>query len=172
MAAGSAHITALEVLAVLREACAHFHEVAQESLVSMDGDFRRALGQLEQLHIQWQAEVKKQEENVTQAKLALNRKKLSRMFGHKIDATVEEEEFRKAKRKLEYAQEKVVQVKKWLPRLEKAELNYSGARQMLMTMLETDLLKGMNFLENKLIALEAYVRLTVPQKAAPPPSEP
>lgn len=169
--AGTAHITALEVLDHLREACAKFKEVADESLISMDGEFRNAMNQIQQFQIMWQAQVGKQEKVVAEHKIALNRKKLSRMFGHKIDATVEEEEYRKAKRKLEYIEEKVQQVKKWLPRLEKGELNYSGARQQLMTMLESDLVKGMNFLEQKLLALEAYVRVTVPEKAAPPPSE-
>lgn len=170
MAASSAHITSLEVLAILKEACAQFKQVATEAIVTMDGDFRRGVDQLHQMLNYWQAQIKKQEENLATAKIALNRKKLARMFGSKIDATVEEEEFRKAKRRLEFAQEKVVQVKKWIPRLEKAEINYSGGRQMLMNMIETDLLKGMNFLENKLLALEAYLRVIAPEQGKPPTS--
>lgn len=159
----AANLTSLEHLRDFREAWIEFLATAEEALISMDGDVRRATGQIEDHLVAWQRLARQREEQLGEKKLVLNRRKLSKTFGRPVDTTAEEEDVRKAQRRLQEAQEKLAAIKKWQPIIARAVLDYEGPKQQLNVMLTTDAEKGTAFLDNKIQAVESYLAVQGPQ---------
>lgn len=160
-----AHLTSLERLREFRTAWVEFLATAAEALVTMDGDIRRAMSRIQENHQTWQRLAQQREEQLAEKKLILNRRKLSKTFGRPVDTTVEEEDVRKAQRRLQEAQDKLAAIKKWQPRLDRALLDYEGPKQLLAIMLTTDAEKGTAFLDQKIAAVEAYLAAQAPELA-------
>jgi hypothetical protein len=159
----AANLTSLEHLRGFREAWIQFLATAEEALLSMDGDVRRANHQIAEHLAAWQRLARQREEQLGEKKLILNRRKLSKTFGRPVDTTVEEEDVRKAQRRLQEAQDKLAAIKKWQPILARAMLDYEGPKQQLHVMLTTDAEKGTAFLDNKIQAVESYLAVQGPQ---------
>jgi hypothetical protein len=158
----SARVTSIEGLGEFRTALCSFGDEAKEALVSVDMELRRSTDWLHDQLKFWQAAVKKQEHVVAEAKILLNRKKISRVFGRKPDTTQEEEDVRKAVGKLRAAEEKVEHCRRWGPQLQHAIGEYEGPARQLSTILEAELPKTVAALDRMVEALEAYVRLEAP----------
>lgn len=152
----AAKVTSLDALREFRTAWVEFLATAREALVSMDGDIRQGRVLVEQNLDEWKRLVVILERKVADARIELNRRKLGRLHGRPVDTTVEEEAVRKAVRRHQEAEQKVAQGKKWLPRLERGVLDYQGPKQQLQTMLESDMVRGTAFLDQKIETLEIY----------------
>lgn len=163
----SAKVTSIAAVADFREAWMIFLALAREALTTMDSEVRTARHLLEESLKEWERLAKQREEQWVEAKLILHRQKLSRVFGRPIDTTVEEEAVRKAQRRLQEVQDKIVKTRKWLPRIERAVLDYQGPKQQLAVMIETDAVKATAFLDQKLMSLEEYVKLHPVEQRAP-----
>ncbi len=166
----AANLTSLEQLSSFREAWIMFLATAEESIISMDGDIRRALHQVQENLQAWQRLARQREEQLGEKRLILNRRKLSKTFGRPVDTTAEEEDVRKAQRRLDEAVGKIAAIKKWQPLVERAVLDYEGPKQQLNVILSTDAEKGTAFLDQKIEAIEAYLTTATPDAAPPPPS--
>ncbi len=153
----SAKVTSIAAVADFREAWSIFLTLAREALTTMDAEVRTARHLLEESLKEWERLAKQREEQLVETKLILHRRKLSRTFGRPVDTTVEEEAVRKAQRRLNEVQDKIVKTRKWLPRIDRAVLDYQGPKQQLAVMVETDAAKATAFLEQKLMSLEQYL---------------
>jgi hypothetical protein len=161
----SANVTSLEGMQEFRVALCAFGDDAKEALVTVDMEAQRAVNWLHDQLKFWQATVTKCEHKLAEAKIVLNRKKISRIFGHKPDTTQEEEDVRKAVGRLKEAEHKVERCRRWGPQLTHAIGEYAGPARQLGTVLEVDLPRTVATLDRMIEALDAYVKLAVP--AAP-----
>ena len=161
----SANITSLEGLEDFRVSLCAFGDDAKEALVTADMEAHRAVNWLHEQLKYWQAMVTKCEHQVAEAKIVLNRKKISRFFGHKPDTTQEEVDVRKALARVKEAEHKVERCRRWGPQLTHALGEYAGPARQLGTALEVDLPRTVATLDRMIEALDAYVKLAVP--AAP-----
>ncbi|HMO35398.1 MAG TPA: hypothetical protein PKA06_05090, partial [Gemmatales bacterium] len=87
------------------------------------------------------------------------------------DTTVQEEEVRKAKARWQQAEQKLEQVKRWKPRMEHQVQEYLGPRQGLSVQAETEMVKALAMLDQKIASLHQYLSTTAPTfVAGGPPS--
>ena len=140
-----------------------------QALSTTEGEITAAFRFLDQQKHLWKIEVTKRHEAYVEAKQILKRKELGRTFGHKVDTTVQEEEVRKCKARWQTSEEKLAHVKRWKPRLEHQVRDYLGPRQGLSVQAETEMVKALAFLDQKIASLAA-----VPGTTHPPslPEEP
>lgn len=159
---GGAKVHDLDALVRTREALCAFGAEVREALISADADIQRMFEWLQEELKWWQKEVVRRQDLVGQARNALNHKKLERMFGRKPDLTEEEKAYRRAKMRLEQAEEKVVRIRKAIPELQRAVMLYQGPARQLAAYLDTQLPRTLHWLSNRCDALEEYVRLAPP----------
>jgi multidrug resistance efflux pump len=165
----AAEVRSVPALHEFREAFATFGEDVREALSAAEMEIRRTLNHLEEQLKHWQAMVVKCERDVATAKIELNRKKIERVIGgRKPDITEQEENLRKAKARLQFAEEKVAKCRRWLANLPRAILEYEGPGRHLAGIIDAEVPKMLALLDRKLTALEAYLRIE-PPSAAPAP---
>src|SRR5262249_11105377 len=81
----------------------------------------------------------------------------------------QEENLRKAKAKLQLAEEKVTKCRRWLAQLPRAILEYEGPGRQLAGVIDTEVPKMLGLLDRKLAALEAYLKIAPPETRPLPP---
>jgi hypothetical protein len=158
----TANVASLEALREFRVSLCSFGEDAREALVSVDMEIRRAVDWLHDQLKLWQNQVKAREHKVAEAKIVLNRKKISRVFGRHPDTTQEEEDLRKAVTRMREAEHKVERCRRWGPQLTHAIGEYEGPARQLGGQLDAELPKTLAALDRMLDALEQYVQLVAP----------
>src|SRR6516165_7877636 len=159
----AAEVRSIPALHEFREAFATFGEEVREALSAAEMEIRRSLNQMEEQLKHWQAMVFKCERDVATAKIELNRKKIERVFGRKPDITEQEENLRKAKARLQMAEEKVTKCRRWLAQLPRAILEYEGPGRQLAGVIDTEVPKMLALLDRKLAALEGYLKVAPPE---------
>lgn len=157
-----ANITSVDALSDFREAWVALQEKIIQAIATTEGEITAAFRFLEQMQQHWKIEVTKRHEAYVESKQILNRKELGRTFGHKVDTTVAEEDVRKAKSRWQTAEQKLEHVKKWRPKLEHQVADYIGFRQGLAMQAETEMVKALAFLDQKISSLNQYLATTVP----------
>lgn len=158
-----AHVTSIAALRDFKNDLLIFSEEAGEAIVGADMEIRRTFDYVQDQIKHWQREVIKREREVGEAKVALNRKKIERIFGRKPDVTEEEKAYRKARMRHEEAEQRVAKLRRWAPILQHAVTEYEGPARQLATFLEVNLEKCVAQLERGIDALEEYVRVGTPQ---------
>lgn len=158
----SAYVTSVDALIDFRAAWIDLQEKIIQAITITEGEITAIFRFLEERQQFWKMEVTKRHEEYIQAKLILNRKELGRTFGHKIDTTVAEEDARKAKARWQTSEQKAEHVRKWRPRLEHAVRDYISPRQGLSVQAETEMVKALAFLDQKIDTLQKYLQLTAP----------
>src|SRR5208283_1619299 len=101
---GSANVT-FEALQALREALCVFQEDGQDGLGAITMEIQRTFQWLDGQLQSWQREVRRCEDDVTQAKAELSQRKMTRFFGQVVDCTVQEKALRKAQMRLQEAED-------------------------------------------------------------------
>src|SRR5262249_31014026 len=76
--------------------------------------------------------------------------------------TEQEKALKKAQMRLEEAETKLANCRRWVPLLHHAVHEYQGPARQLAGTLDTDVLNALALLANKLAALEAYLNVAVP----------
>jgi hypothetical protein len=165
----AADVRSIPALHEFREAFASFGEEVREALSAAEMEIRRSLNQMEEQLKHWQAAVFKCERDLATAKIELNRKKIERVFGRKPDITEQEENLRKAKARLQYAEDKVAKCRRWLAQLPRAIVEYEGPGRQLAGLIDTEVPKMLALLDRKLVALEGYLQIAPPSAAPLPP---
>lgn len=108
----------------------------------------------------WHKAVREGEDAVAQAKSELAARKMPGFDGKNPDTTIQERNLRRAKARLEHAQEKVRICKSWVAKLPKhVEEAYTGPSHRLQNFLDGELAEGLAKLERQIEALEQYASL-------------
>jgi hypothetical protein len=139
---------------------ANYADSLSEALAGVELEIRRAFEWLEEQQALWKQAIRDCEEEVVRAKAELSQRKFKTWDGREPDCTVQERALRRAKARLEHAEEQVERVRQWLGRLPKViDEVYRGAGRRLQNFLEDDLPKEQTDLARRIASLEVYAGL-------------
>ncbi len=162
-----ANVQSIDAIKAFRLTLLKFGEVAARILNDADGEIQRVLIWLEtEQNSYWRGQVIKRSELATRAKNAVLSKKLYKNVDGTPGSAIEEEKALKlALQRVEEAQEKTVNVRKYTQRLQKETLIYRGLVQRLANLLQTDIPAAADHLDSLAASLEAYVGLAGAKEA-------
>jgi hypothetical protein len=161
--ADAANVLSVDALKDFRASWVSFAEDARNALMDVDFDLRRTVDWLtHDQRLYWQAEIKRRNQELSQARTELHRKKLSAMQGSHPDTVAEEKALRLAKTRLEEAEDKLEAVRAWIPELQHAAQEYRSHSQPLGDMLEGEVKNALALLDRMIDALESYLSLHAP----------
>lgn len=155
-----AEVTSLQALMDWKASLCTFTSEAKEALSSLAMEIQHTLAWVEDQLKYWKSMVAKCEEEVFQAKLELSRRRMMRIGDRPPDTTEQERALRRARERLEHAQEKEENCRHWLRQLPQDINDYQGPARLLEGMLEADMPRADALLESKIASLEAYLQIT------------
>lgn len=158
--AASAEVTSLQALIDWKGSLCTFTSEAKEALSSLAMEIQHTLAWLEEQLKNWKSMVRQCEEEVFEAKQELSRRKMMRIGDRPPDTTEQERALRRARERLEHAQEKAENCRHWLRQLPDDISDYEGPARQLGAMLEAEMPKADALLESKIASLEAYLHIT------------
>jgi hypothetical protein len=158
----SARVTSIEAIKEFRASLCEFGHDAKEAVCATDLEIRRVLDWLEAKLKYWQKEVRAREEEVGRAKAELIQRQYGERSGRGPGTTDQEIALQKAIRRQREAEAKVEKTKQWLDHLPRAIAEYEGPARQLVGMLDADLVRGLAILDQKIDALDAYLKTTAP----------
>ncbi len=153
----AAHVKSVAALTEFRAAVGTFRSEAQDALDALALDIRRCHDWLADQRKFWEKAVRESHDEVVHAKAELSRRQTVGPNDRVPDTSQQEEDLRKAKAKLKYAEEKVEKCRQWVGRFERAIDEYSGPVRRLAGRVESDLPKAAASLERLVDKLEAYL---------------
>ena len=159
-----ARVTSIDVLQTVVGALQRFRSDAASTLDELEMEVRRAV---EWIHHDrkdyWAHELRRSEESVAQARLALRQAKLSRRVADHEPACIDEQRaLERAKRRHETARQKVEAVRRWTRAIDHAVDEYQRDRVQFHLWLDSDLTKAVAALNRMSTSLESYVSLEAP----------
>jgi hypothetical protein len=163
----SARVRSIDALDDLREALIQFGDRTLQALDAAAAELRRTHEWLDDQERYWRDEIRKQEEAVFLAKQELARRRMMKVGDRHVDCSEQEKALRRAKERLEFAEEKQELTRHWLRQWATETMEFEGPCRQLKGLLESDLVRACNLLENKTEALEAYLAVTPPERSAP-----
>jgi hypothetical protein len=139
---------------------ANYADSLSEALAGVEMEIRRAYEWLDEQLALWRQAIRDGEEEVVRAKAELSQRKFKTWDDREPDCTVQERALRRAKARLEHAEDQVETVRQWIGRLPKIiDETYRGAGRRLQNLLEDDLPKGQMDLARRIASLEVYAGL-------------
>ena len=166
----SADVKSIDALKDAKAALAEFRNVARIALAEAFSDVQRPHSWLQgDRRTWWQAEVRRRQEKVNQAKSDLYRAQLAAM-DDRPSCIEQRKQLQRSERALEEAHRKVELVRKWTRVLDREMLLFRGKCQPIARAVDGDLAKGEARLEVLLDDLDAYVRLQAPASGPPRPA--
>jgi hypothetical protein len=169
----TANVLSVQTLKDFKNAMINFAEEGRNALGGVDMELRKMRDWLERDQLgYWQAQIKKRQEDLMQARSDLHRKKVSQQGSDAVSDADEKERLREAQRRLRIAEEKVALVKKLIPMLAHATAEYHSHSQPLGDHLAGGFERALMSLEKMTLSLEAYLATRVPTapRNAPVPS--
>ncbi|MGB7157249.1 MAG: hypothetical protein WBD40_04225, partial [Tepidisphaeraceae bacterium] len=156
-----ARVHNLEALKHFKHALWKFQEIANVALTDAESDMQRTSIWLEtEQRTYWIAEQRKRHEAVEKAKAAVREKQLYKdATGYRSSAVDEVKILQAAQRRLAEAEQKVLAVRKYIPKMQKETQTYRGGVQRFASTVQSDLPVAVSKLEQMLATLEAYVSL-------------
>ena len=161
----SARVRFVGTLEELRGALTVFADKSALALECMDAELRRTQEWLERQLAHWQAEIRQCEEAAFLAKQELARKRMMKFDDQPVDTWEQEQALRRAKRRLEVAEDKQEVTRNWLRQWASELLEYEGPARLLKSYLEADVVRACALLMRKLETLEAYLAVSPPSEA-------
>jgi hypothetical protein len=159
----TANVLSVQALKDFKNAMIKFAEEARNSLSGVDMELRRMRDWLERDQLgYWQAQIKRRQEELMQARADLHRRKISQQGSDAVSDADQKEALREAQRRLRVAEEKVALVKKLIPALHHAIAEYHSHSQPLGDHLAGGFDRSVAGLEKMTLALEAYLATAVP----------
>jgi len=158
----SARVTSIEAIKEFRASLCCFGHDAKEAVCATELEIRRIFDWLEAKLKFWQKEVRIRQEEVVRAKAELIQRQYSQRDGRGPGTTDQEIALEKANRRLQEAEAKVEKTRHWQNLLPRAVAEYEGPARQLMGMLDADLARGIAILDQKIDALDAYLRAEAP----------
>jgi len=169
----AADVRSIDALRDWYAALTNYGDGLAESMAGVQLEIRRGFEWLSEQLSLWQQAVRDCEEEVVQAKAELSARKFPGFDGREPDTTVQERNLRRARARLEYAEDQVVRVRSWIGRLPKMiDEVYHGPSHRLVGFLEVELPKGLAGLGRQIAALESYAGLRIDYAPAPSGSTP
>ena len=160
----SAKVESPDALKQFRLALLKFSEKATNALGEADGEVSRVTMWLEnEQTIRWATEVRKRQEAVMKCREALRFKQIFKSPTGSKQSTVDEEKaLSVALKRLGEAEQKALNVKKWIRQLHKEAHMYRGAVQRLATTVAVDVPAAAAKISRMIDALEGYLALNAP----------
>ncbi len=157
----AARVESIEKLKDLRVALVVFIDSARAGLLEAEAEIQRADMWLKNDQLRyWKSQIMTRNEMVTRAKIALSQKKLTHTpLGGHYSCVDEEKALQLARRRLEEAETKLANVKRWGRRLDEEVFEYKGQVQSLARTIESDLPGAAIELDRMIEALGSYARL-------------
>jgi hypothetical protein len=171
--AQSARVTAIQALVDFKAKLCRFGIEANNALAGLDMQIRRIFEWLEEQTDYWRGEIRRCQELVTRAKNQLyQRKAMGTTHGRGPGYTEQEVALEEAQERLREAETKLENCRYWTVNFPREVTECEGPARQLTSMLESDLRRAVAHLDQKILALEAYVQLTsggadVPDTAPP-----
>jgi hypothetical protein len=164
-------VSSIDVLRSVREALILFGDDGRNALGTMDMEIQRCVDWLaNDQRLYWQSEVKRRIELLARAKAELHRKGVGLPPGAQPHDSEQREAVREAKHRLEEAEDKLENVKRWVPVLDRAVMEYQGQAKPFAEVLEFDVERAVELVDRMIGALDDYVRMTAPTTAQDRPS--
>jgi hypothetical protein len=169
--ADSASVSSIDAIRAFREALCLFGDDCKAGLTSVDMELNRAQQWLMRERVlYWQTEWKRRNQDLSAARAELFRRKLSTVSGETPDISEKKELVRTAERRLQEAEVKMANVKRWVNQLQQAIARYHGRSRPLADKLESAVPHALTLLDNMTAALDAYVAMAPPSTGLPPDS--
>lgn len=163
MARAHANLTSIEALRTLRGALAEFSSEVSAALVALDLEGRRPVEWIDSDRPRyWPAQVQKASNELSEARLALQRCELTIDGDETRYCYDERKALEKAKRRLRLCEEKVQAVKRWRMRIHKEVQEFQVQIAKLKGYVEHDLVQAMAALGRMAEALDKYTQQPVP----------
>jgi hypothetical protein len=155
-----AAVTSFAALNDFYGALAGFRTEALNALSTLGMALQRSVDWLTGQQHHWDRQIRVCEEEVSQAKAELRTRRFANLSGERPDCTLQEDNLRRAKARLQFAEERLAAVGRWLKRLP-TDIHdvYDGPTRHLGFFLEADLERGLAVLARQLTALEQYANL-------------
>jgi hypothetical protein len=151
-------VSSIDVLRDFRAQLCRFGEDCKNGLAAAEMEISRMVDWLtNDRRLYWQAEIRRRQENLSQAKADMHRKRTSQMFGQDASLAEQRENLRVAKFRLEEAEEKLEHVRRWAQPLQQAIMEYRGQSRPLADMLDSEHENNLALLDRMITALEEYV---------------
>lgn len=158
-----ARVTNVEVLRELRAALIVFANDCGNGLSDVDSDTQRVMHWLRsEAPMHWQRQVRERAELLTRAKSDLFRRQMTAIGDLPPGATDQKKALDVAKRRLEEAEEKLRNVKRWAMALEREFVVYKASVQSLGDAIGRDVPMAVARLDRMAGALEGYQQITPP----------
>lgn len=165
----SANVLSIQTLKDFKVAMINFSEDARNSLSGCDMELRRMRDWLERDQLgYWQAQIKKREEQLMQARADLHKRKISQQGSDAVSDAEQKENLREAQKRLRVAEEKYAAIKRLIPFLHHAIDEYHSHSQPLGDHLAGGFEKSVFTLEKMTQSLEAYLALQAPTAPSMP----
>lgn len=163
-----ARVENIEALKAFKLALIKFAETATAALGDAEADAAGTLRWLEmEQKVYWSNAVRKMQQLVVRCQEALREKRIFKDSSGRTPSAVDEEKaLAKAKRMLEHAEERLANVKRYIPRLSREILLFKGQIQRLGTFVAGDIPVATAKLDRMVDTLEAYVNLAPADDAA------
>ena len=166
-----ARVESIEAIANFKRALYKFAEAANSSLTDAEADLVGVHRWLEtEQRVYWQNNVRKASELVSRCEEALRHKRIFKDASGRTPSAVDEEKaLAKARRMKEHAEEKLENVRRYTPRLQREIMLYKGQVQRFATFVASDIPGAAAKLDKMVDALEAYVNLAAADASASTP---
>ncbi len=160
---GFVRVENVESLQVFRQCMLKFAESVNTALADAEAEAARVLVWLEtEAQTYWGSQIRKRHEICERCKDAVRQKKLYKSpTGNTQSAVEEEKALRVAKAKLEEAEVKLKNVRRYGPRLQKELAIYKGGVSRLQTDVSADVPLAIARLDKMIASLRAYANLTI-----------
>jgi len=154
----------IEAFRVLRAALHKFAMVAEQSLIGAQAHIDRTHSWLEnEKRVHWHSQFKKRTEMVVQAREAVRQKKMYRDSSGRMPSAIEEQKhLQRCLAAVQEAEEKILAVKKSIPRLEKESELHRGGVAKLSRAVSVEIPNAIALLDRLAGSLEEYVQLEAP----------
>jgi hypothetical protein len=154
----SARLHSAQALQDFRGNLAEFRLEVIEALAAADAGLQQAFDWLEQQRKHWGHEAQKRSEVVIRARRELEERRHTHARDHR-GCTDQEQAYRKARQRLQEAEDKGQRCRFWLRLLPQHQVEYDGPARMLAGMMETEVVKALALLRQKLELLQEYTQM-------------
>jgi hypothetical protein len=166
-----ANVQSIEAIANFKRALFKFAEAANAALTDAEADMVGVHRWLEhEQRVYWQNNVRKATELVSRCEDALRQKRVFKDSSGRTPSAVDEEKaLAKARRMKEHAEERLENVRRHTPRLQREIMLYKGQVTRFATFVAADIPAAAAKLDKMVASLEAYVNLAATDASIPQP---
>lgn len=164
----AARVTSVEAVREFRESLNVFCDDVRQALSAVEMESRRIVDWIarEQLGY-WTRMIRVCQEELTQAKQDLFRRQLMKVGGEEPDVSEQRDAVRRAKARLEHAEEKAEKCRKWERALERPIEEYRSVAMQLSGLVEGDPPRIVTVLDRILGTIDAYLTSPVAESRTP-----